>query len=75
MSAYELILSLDHSTFEKLMSKGLLRDSVKRDKEIYEFYLRECEETGSRMQARTNTAELFCVSEETVSRAIKKMKE
>lgn len=74
MSAYELILSLDHTTFEKLMSKGLLRPNLKRDKEIYEFYLRECEETGSRMQARTNTAEQFCFCEETVSKIIQKMK-
>lgn len=74
MSAYELILSLDEKTFEKLLSTGLLRSTVKRDKDMYEYYLVECEASGSRMQARTNTAEKFCVSEETVSKTIQKMK-
>lgn len=74
MSAYEIILSLDESTFEKLLSKGLLRSNVKRDKELYEYYVAEFNLTHSRMQARTNTADKFCVSEETVSKVIQKMR-
>lgn len=73
MGAYELIISLDNSTLDKLMSTGLLRASVKRDIEVYEYYVNECRYT-SKMQARTNTAEQFFCSEETISRIIQKMK-
>jgi len=73
MSAYELIQTIDASILDKLMSKGLLRQSVQRDIEIYEFYLKERKITTC-MQARTNTAENFCTSEETISRIIKRMK-
>lgn len=73
MSAYELILTIDQTTFEKMMSLGLLRQSVPRDIEIYEYYLKERKITTC-MQARTNTAENFCTSEETISRIIKRMK-
>ena len=55
------------------MSLGLLRQSVQNDMKVYEFYMNECKTTG-RMQARTNTAENFCTSEETISRIIKRMK-
>lgn len=73
MGAYELIISLDNSTLDKLMSTGLLRATVKRDIEVYEYYVNECR-YNSKMQARTNTAEQFCTSEETISRIIQKMK-
>ena len=73
MSAYELILTIEPTTFEKLMSCGLLRQSVLNDIKVYEFYLNECKTTG-KMQARTNTAENFCTSEETISRIIQRMK-
>lgn len=73
MGAYELIISLDNSTLDRLMSTGLLRATVKRDIEVYEFYVNECKTVG-KMQARTNTAEQFCTSEETISRIIQKMR-
>lgn len=73
MGAYELILSIDDLTLGKLMSTGLLRSTLKRDIEVYEHYVKECKSFG-KMQARTNTAEQFLVSEETVSRIIQRMK-
>lgn len=73
MSAYELILSLDISTIDVLLSKGLFRSTVKRDIEVYEYYINECKTVG-RMQARTNTADKFFTSEETISRIIQRMK-
>jgi hypothetical protein len=73
MGAYELIISLDNSTLDRLMSTGLLRATVKRDIEVYEYYVNECKTVG-KMQARTNTAEQFCTSEETISRIIQKMR-
>ena len=73
MSAYELIISLDLSTIDLLLSKGLFRSTVKRDIEVYEYYINECKTEG-RMQARTNTAERFSTSEETISRIIQRMK-
>jgi len=73
MSAYELILTIEPTIFNELMSLGLLRQSVQNDMKVYEFYMNECKTTG-RMQARTNTAENFCTSEETISRIIKRMK-
>ncbi len=73
MGAYELIISLDNSTLDRLMSTGLLRATVKRDIEVYEYYINECKTVG-KMQARTNTAEQFCTSEETISRIIQKMR-
>lgn len=74
MSTYELILSLDSSVIDHLLSKGLFRASTKRDIEVYEFYINECNITGSRMQARTNAADKFSTSEETISRIIQRMK-
>jgi hypothetical protein len=73
MSAYELIISLDSSTIDLLLSKGLFRATVKRDIEVYQYYMEECKTVG-KMQARTNTAEQFCTSEETISRIIQKMR-
>lgn len=73
MGAYELIISLDNSILDRLMSTGLLRATVKRDIEVYEYYINECKTVG-KMQARTNTAEQFCTSEETISRIIQKMR-
>jgi hypothetical protein len=73
MSAYELILTIEPTTFEKMLSLGILRNSVMNDVRVYEFYLNE-KKTVSCMQARTNTADKFCTSEETISRIIKRMK-
>ena len=74
MSTYDLILSIDKSKVEILLQKGILKSSTKRDIEVYEYYVNECCLTGSKMQARTNAAEKFFTSEETISRIIQKMK-
>jgi len=73
MSAYELILAIEPTTLEQLMSTGLLRSTVTRDFKIYEFYLNERKTKGC-MDARTNTAEKFSLSEEMISKIIQKMK-
>ena len=74
MSTYDLILSIDKSKVEILLQKGILKSSTKRDIEVYEYYVNECGLTGSKMQARTNAAEKFFTSEETISRIIQRMK-
>ena len=73
MSTYELIISIEESTIERLLSKGLFRSTIKRDIEVYEYYVNECKTVG-KMQARTNTADKFCTSEETIGRIIQRMK-
>ena len=73
MSAYELILAIDSLTLEKLMSKGLLRSTVQRDIKIYEFYIAQ-RKTERYLQARTNTAEKFFLSEDMIDKIIKKMR-
>ena len=73
MSAYELIQAIEPTTLDKLMSTGLLRSTVQRDIKIYEFYLNERKTCGY-MDARTITAEKYCLSEEMISKIIQKMK-
>lgn len=73
MGAYELIQTMELSAIEILLSKGLLSSNIKRDLKVYEFYTNERKTVGC-MQARTNTAEHFYTSEETVKRIIKKLK-
>ncbi|MDR3706600.1 MAG: hypothetical protein P4L28_11935 [Paludibacteraceae bacterium] len=74
MSGYEIIMQLPPEVIDTLIIKGLMRATVKRDKEIYEHYLRQCRTQASRMQARTNTAEQFSISEDRVSKIIQKMR-
>jgi len=73
MSAYELISAIDPETIDILLSKGILRPMTRRDISIYEFYMKERKTNGC-MQSRTNTAEKFFTSEETVKRIIQRMK-
>lgn len=74
MSTYDVILSIDKSKIEILLKKGILKSSTKRDMDVYEYYVNECVLTGSKMQARTNAAEKFSTSEETIGRIIQRMK-
>jgi hypothetical protein len=67
-------MQLPPHVMDTLIQKGLMRATVKRDKEIYEYYLTQCTTQESRMQARTNTAEEFHISEDCVSRVLKKMR-
>jgi len=73
MSAYEIILSMEQTMLDKMMSTGLLRSTVSRDFKIYEFYINE-RKTNTCMQSRTNTAEYFHLSEESISKIIQKMR-
>ncbi len=69
MSIYERILHIDENTFDRLMSTGFMRANAKRDLQIYEYYLAECEKHGS-MQAITNAAEKFFLSTDHIKRVI-----
>lgn len=73
MGAYEYILTLDKITFEEFISKGIFRTNIKRDKDVYEYYLSQIT-ANTVMQAITNTATKFDISEETVFRSIRKMR-
>jgi len=74
MNGYEIINLLEQSQIDALIAKGLLRATVKRDKEIYEHYLKECAKGICRMQARANTADKFRISERRVSEIKQRMK-
>lgn len=74
MGAYDLISTIEPSKLDILISRGFLRQTVWRDIERYEFYMNECLKGIGRMQARTNTAEKFNISEDRVSQIIQKMK-
>ena len=72
MNVYKIILNIDEETFDRLMRKGFLRSTAKRDIRIYEYYLQELNNGNSKMQAMTNAADKFCTSEETIQRAVYK---
>jgi len=72
MIVYEFILTIDKKLLQNLHSKNLIRYSIFRDIDIYEFYMNEKRTIGC-MQARTNTADKFCVSEETVSKTLQRL--
>jgi hypothetical protein len=71
MSIYERILHIDERTFDALMSAGVLRANAKRDLEMYGHFLRQRERRGA-MQAITDTACKFILSEESVKHIIYK---
>ena len=52
--------------FEELRRLGLLRYNAGRDIEIYDYYLSEVDITGSRMQAQTNCAMRYNLSEKAI---------
>lgn len=74
MGVYEFIKSFDEETIYRLADFGLLRGTVLRDIDVYEFYQNEVCKCESRMQARTNTAENYNISEELVSKIIQSMR-
>jgi len=73
MTIYERILNIDETTFDRLMSFGLLRSNAKRDLEIYEYYLEQKEKVGS-MQAMIDVSDFFRISEDVVQKIIYKQK-
>ena len=52
--------------FEELRRLGLLRYNAGRDIVIYDYYLSEVDITGSRMQAQTNCAMRYNLSEKAI---------
>lgn len=73
MNVYEFILLIDKDVLQALHSKKLTRFSIFRDVEMYEFYMNERKTNGC-MQSKTNTANKFFTSEETVAKALQRMK-
>lgn len=73
MSCYEIIKQFDNCVIDRLIERSLLNPNIKRDVRIYEHYFNELK-TEKKMQALTNTADAFFVSEKTVERVIKKMR-
>jgi hypothetical protein len=73
MNIYERILHIDERTFDKLMFAGILRSNAKRDMEMYGYYLEQKNMYGS-MQAISNAAEKFCLSEASVRDILCKLK-
>jgi hypothetical protein len=73
MSIYQQLLQIDESTFDRLYSLGLFRYNVKRDLQIYAFYLRESQTCGS-MQAMTNAATEFMLSEDAIQKIVYAMR-
>ena len=52
--------------FEELRQLGLLRYNAGRDIVIYDYYLSKVDITGSRMQAQTNCAMRYNLSEKAI---------
>ena len=73
MTVYELILTIDKELLQELQRKKYARFSIFRDVEMFELYMNERKTNGC-MQSRTNTADKFFTSEETVSKALQRMK-
>jgi hypothetical protein len=73
MTAYEFILTIDKELLQVLHNKKMVRFSIFIDIEMYEFYLNE-KKKHTCMEARTNTSDKFCTSEETVSRMLFRMR-
>ena len=72
-NTYELIKQTeDEILFLNLLRKGLIPISVMDKKVYYEHYLNERKKNG-KMQAITNTAEEYNVSERTIRRALEVM--
>ena len=66
MKVGQRILSVSADGFEELRQLGLLRYNAGRDIEIYDYYLSEVDITGSRMQAQTNCAMRYNLSEKAI---------
>ena len=63
MKVGQKILSVSADGFEELRRLGLLRYNSGRDIEIYDYYPSEVGITSSRMQAQTNCAMRYNLSE------------
>lgn len=73
MTLYNALKSLTKEQATAFFCSGLLNETHARNVLIYEYY-EERLKSVSKMQARTDTADSFCLSEEQVSVIIRKMK-
>lgn len=75
MTAYKLIQQLeDEGKLNSLLSRGIVPINWVDYKLIYEYYQGQAEKEQKRMQAITNTAEEFNISERSVYVIIQKMR-
>lgn len=65
---------IDKNYIKELVAKNIVKPTIVRNIDIAERYKIEVTVQKSKMQARTNVASEFNVSEETVSRIIRKYK-
>lgn len=73
MSNYEILLEMPTTVLRQLVATSIIRPTVEREMQIFEHYNRLCAKLP-RMQARLETAEKFCTSEETIKRTIKRLR-
>ena len=73
MTVFERILHIDEPTFNRLLALGVLRPNARRNLLIYEYYLAEAIKYGS-MQAITNAAMRFCLSDKSIEKIIQRFK-
>lgn len=73
MSNYDFLTTLEPTVFKRLIASNVIRPTVEREMQMYVHYNKLCERLP-RMQARLETADKFCTSEETVKRTIKRLK-
>jgi len=73
MSNYDILVEIPKDRRKQMAEMHILRPMIELDLEIYEHHTMLCTKM-SRMQARLETADKFCTSEETVKRVIKRLK-
>lgn len=73
MSTIERITGLDAKTLEYISALNLLRANVIRDFLVYDYFTVEKQKYGT-MQAITNTADKFYMSEDNVKKIIYQIK-
>ncbi len=75
MTAYEAIKSLNEAQISALLSGGIIRaDNLERNIRLFEFYEDKCKAMPI-MEAITETALRFHLSEEMVRKIIRKMRQ
>ena len=65
---------MDSQDVDYLVKRNILRPILHREMQAYEFYLERSERVG-KMQARFETSEKFNMSEPTVYRIIRRMRD
>lgn len=72
MSNYDILVEIPKDRRKQMAEMHVLRPTIELDLEIYEHHRSLCTKMG-RMQARLETADKFCTSEETIKRVIKRL--